>query len=115
MKVLAAGRAISRFSLREGRSMHWKTQSSTTLPPDTSTLGLALDSESPFADELLPLNFAGEEKQSFDPAFQTLPSEANQELAFLLREVHNLAQQRQVKTFVEFVLPIIDKHLARAA
>jgi hypothetical protein len=93
--------------------MHWKTQSSTTLLPDT-TLGLALDSESPFADEVLPLSLR-EERQSFDLAFQTLPSEANQELATQLREVHNLAQQRQVKTLVEFVLPIIDKYLARAA
>lgn len=94
--------------------MHWKTQSSTTLPPDTSTLGLALDSESPFADEVLPLNLAREEKRSLDH-FQTLLSKSNVELASPLREVHNLAQQRHIKSLVEFVLPIIDKHLARAA
>jgi hypothetical protein len=94
--------------------MHRKSQSCTTLP-DTSALGLAPDSASPLADEVLPLSLTWEEKQSFDPAFQTLPSEANEELATLLREVHILARQRQIKTLVECVLPIIDKHLARAA
>ena len=47
-----------------------------------------LDSESLFAGEVSPLNLAREEKRFFDQAFQTLQSEANLELATLLREVH---------------------------
>ena len=101
-----SGRASNQlFEFERGRRMHWKTQSSTTLPPDTSTPGLALDSESQFADEVTLLNLAREEKGSFDH-FQTLLSTSNEELATLL------ARQRQIKTLVECVLPIIDKHLA---
>jgi hypothetical protein len=66
---------------------------------------LEFDSESLFADKVSSLNLGSEEKRS----------EANQELATLSREVHTLAQQRQIKTLVECVLPIIDKYLARAA
>ena len=58
------------------------------MPSEPSALGLALDSESLFADEVSLLNLAREEKRSFDQAFQTLKSEANLELATLLREVH---------------------------
>jgi diguanylate cyclase (GGDEF)-like protein len=65
-----------------------QSQSSTTMPSEPSALGLALDYESLFADEVSPLNLAREEKRSFDHAFQTLLSEANLELATLLREVH---------------------------
>ena len=65
-----------------------QSQSSTTTPSEPSALGLALDYESLFADEVSPLNLAREEKRSFDHAFQTLLSEANLELATLLREVH---------------------------
>jgi diguanylate cyclase (GGDEF)-like protein len=61
---------------------------STIMPSEPSALGLALDSESLFADEVSLLNLAREEKRSFDQAFQTLQSEANLELATLLREVH---------------------------
>jgi len=94
--------------------MHRKSQSCLTLP-HTSALGWAPDSESPLANEVLPLSLTWDEKQSFDPAFQTLPSEANQELPTPLREAHTLVRQRQIKTFVECVLPIIDKHLAGGA
>jgi diguanylate cyclase (GGDEF)-like protein len=65
-----------------------QSQSSTIMPSEPSALGLALDSESLFADEVSLLNLAREEKRSFDEAFQTLQSEANLELATLLREVH---------------------------
>jgi hypothetical protein len=64
--------------------MHRQSQSSTTMPSEPS----ALDSESLFADEVSPLNHAREEKRSFNQAFQTLQSEANLELATLLREIH---------------------------
>jgi hypothetical protein len=94
--------------------MHQKSQSCSTLP-DTSALGWAPDSESPLANKVLPLSPTWEEKQSFDPAFQTLLAGANQELATPLREAHTLVRQRQIKTFVECVLPIIDKHLAGGA
>jgi diguanylate cyclase (GGDEF)-like protein len=58
------------------------------MPSEPSALGLALDSESLFGGEGSPMNLAREEKRSFDQAFQTLQSEANLELATLLREVH---------------------------
>jgi hypothetical protein len=64
------------------------------------------------ADEVSPSNLTWQEKQSFDPVFPTLLSGANQELATTLRGIHNLAWQRRIKTLVECVLPIIDKHLA---
>jgi hypothetical protein len=73
---------------------------------------LALGSESLIADEVSPSNLTGQEKGFFDPAFQTLLSDVNQELAILLREAHTLSRQRQLGTFVECILPIIDKHLA---
>ena len=94
--------------------MHRKSQSCSTLS-HTSALGCAPDSDSPLANEVLPLSLTWEEKQSFHQAFQTLPSEANQELTILLREVHTLARRREIKTFIECVLPIIDKHLAGGA
>jgi hypothetical protein len=92
--------------------MHQKSQLCTPLPPDTFALSLALDSESLFSDGVSPSNLSRQERQSFDPAFQTLLSGANQELATALREAYTLARQRRIKTFVECVLPIIDKHLA---
>jgi hypothetical protein len=91
--------------------MKRKSPSCITVPWDTSALRLECDSESLFADNVSSLNLGSGEKRSFDPAFQTLLPEANQELTALLREVHPLVQQRQVKTLVECVIPIIDKHL----
>jgi hypothetical protein len=95
--------------------MHRTSQLCITLPSDVFALSLALDSESLFADEVSPSNLTRQEKQSFDPAFQTLLSGANQELTTLSREIHTLARQRQIKTLVECVLPIIDKHLTGGA
>jgi hypothetical protein len=92
--------------------MHRKSQLCTAPPSDAFALSLALDSESLFADEVSPSNLTRQEKQSFDPAFHTLLSGANQELITTLRETYTLARQSRIKTFVECVLPIIDKHLA---
>jgi diguanylate cyclase (GGDEF)-like protein len=76
--------------------MHWKSQSGTALPQDTSALEFKLDSESFFANEIPSLNSASlhpvrEVKRSFDESFQIQLSESNQELATLLREVHLLS------------------------
>jgi diguanylate cyclase (GGDEF)-like protein len=76
--------------------MHWKSQSCTVLPQDTSALEFTLDSESLIAHEASSLNLASlhpvrEVNRSFDESFQILLSESNQELATLLREVHLLS------------------------
>jgi hypothetical protein len=92
--------------------MHRKSQLCTDLASDVFALSLALDSESLFSDGVSPSNLSRQERQSFDPAFQTLLSGANQELTTTLRETYPLARQSRIKTFVECVLPIIDKHLA---
>ena len=72
--------------------MHWKSQSSTALPQDASTLEFTLDSESLLAHEISPLNLASvhpvrEVNRSFDESFQIQMSESNQELAAVLREI----------------------------
>jgi len=51
--------------------MHWKSQSGTTLPQNTSALKFTLDSEFAFADEPLPLNLVCEEKRTLDHSFET--------------------------------------------
>ena len=76
--------------------MHWKSQSSTAMPHDTSALEFTLDSESLFAHEVpslhpASLNPVREVKRSFDESFQIQVSESNQELATLLQEVHLLS------------------------
>jgi hypothetical protein len=92
--------------------MRWKSQLCITLPSDAFALSLALDSESLFADDISSSDLTKQEKQSSDPVFETLLSGVNQELATPLREAYTLARQSRIKTFVECVLPIVDKHLA---
>lgn len=54
---------------------------------DPATWGWAFESGSLFHSEVSPLNLFGAEKGAFDRTYQALLSEANQELATLLREV----------------------------
>src|SRR5713101_3500303 len=67
--------------------MHRNNLTSATLPLDTAAWRWVFESGSPFRGEVSPLNLFRAKKGTFDQTFQSLLSEANQELATLLREV----------------------------
>jgi len=68
--------------------MHRTSLTSATRPLDSKVLRLAIESGLLFRTEGSPLNFSEEENGAFDQLFRTRLSEANQELAILVREVH---------------------------
>lgn len=67
--------------------MHRNSLTSATRPLVTAAWRWTLESGSLFRAEVSPLNLFRAEKGAFDQTFQTLLSEANQELATLLQEV----------------------------
>jgi diguanylate cyclase (GGDEF)-like protein len=67
--------------------MHRNNLTSATRPLDTAAWRSVFESRSLFRSEVSPLNQFRAEKEAFDKTFQSLLSEANHELATLLREV----------------------------
>jgi diguanylate cyclase (GGDEF)-like protein len=71
--------------------MHQISLTSATRPLGSNLLRLAIESGVPLGSEGSPLNLSEEENGAFDQLLRTRLSEANQELATLLREVHATA------------------------
>jgi diguanylate cyclase (GGDEF)-like protein len=68
--------------------MHRASLTSATRPLDSRVLRLAIEAGLLLRSEDSPLNLSEEENGAFDQLFRTRLSEANQELAILVREVH---------------------------
>jgi diguanylate cyclase (GGDEF)-like protein len=68
--------------------MHRTSLTSATRPLDSKVLRLAIESGLLFRSEGSPPGLSEEENGAFDQLFRTRLSEANQELAILVREVH---------------------------